>query len=79
MRTCEADSDVMQTQCCSCLHAPLESILSVHPELDLLNYTGHVCKVVCETMYLCRTQEHLLLSPLAGMQGLLAHALQGVR
>ena len=35
MHTSEADSDVMQIQCCSCLHAPLESVFSVHPELDL--------------------------------------------
>ncbi len=69
MHTCEADSVVMQTQCCSCLQASLHSILSGHPELVLLNYTGHVCK----------TEEHLLLSLLAGMQGLLEHASQGVR
>ena len=63
------------------LHAlvlTLKLVPRVHPELNLLNYTGHMYKVVCEATYLCRTEEHLLLSVLAGMQGLLEHASQGV-
>ncbi len=79
MHKCEAESDVMQTQCCSWLQSSLDSILSVHLELTLLKYTGHVCRVVYETMCLYRTEEHLLLSLLAGMQGLIEHASQGVR
>lgn len=49
---CKAKYDATQTQCYSRLQTFSDSVLSVHRQLHPLHYTEHVCKVVCESLYL---------------------------